>query len=170
MTPLKNLPKKPEKYGPAVMAPGDYEAIQEVVVDKKNKYGPALLGKTAEEAEEVHKPTPPTSSHPAFDSGDLEALLAKYTAEDGYVSIKDLKTILEEMPQAFDRLFGWELNRRDGPRIGALQEFQRLEVQKQPPRTLVLQTIEKGIAKARGTDSDDGDDGDDGDDESGQED
>ena len=152
MNPLKKLPKNPQKYGPGVLNREDYEAMQEVVSEGKNKYGPALLGKSPEAREAAEAPRAPKAPAPppTLDKEALDELVAKYSSEDGYVSIKDLTEILDEMPSAFDRLFGWELNRKDGPRIGALQELQRREVQREPPRGPVLQAIETAIAKARG--------------------
>lgn len=83
------------------------------------------------------RPTPP----------ELEDLVAKYASDDGYLSISDVKEVLEEMPSALDRMIAWEMERADGPRIGALKHFISLEAQRQGgARAPVIQHLESALA------------------------
>lgn len=83
----------------------------------------------------------------------LEELMKEKGGDTGSVSIADVRDIIEEMPEAYDRLLGWELKREPSPRIGALSYFLELEVgREQGPRPLVQSSIEKALTAARSKD------------------
>ena len=77
--------------------------------------------------------------------------MAEQANDDGYLSIADVKKILEEMPNAFDRVLGWEIARADGPRVGALNHLLKLEMKRDGgPRQMIQQRIEMSLAEAKG--------------------
>lgn len=146
----KKLPAYPKKYGPGILDPDVYEDVKEVVKSKRDRYGPGVLDppEGAEELPEDDQSTLTDDGPP--EKGSIEEMIAKYASEEGYVSIGKLKELLEEMPSAFDRMYSWEIQRADGPRIGALQHLLKLENEAEKPRVLVSHSIEMAIAKARG--------------------
>lgn len=143
----KKLPAYPKKYGPGILDPDVYEDVKEVVKSKRDRYGPGVLdppeGALEDDQSTLTEEAPP-------EKGSIEELIAKYASDEGYVSIGKLKELLEEMPSAFDRMYSWEMQRADGPRIGALQHLLQLENNSVKPRVLVAHSIEGAIAKARG--------------------
>lgn len=146
---LKKPPRNPGKYGPGVLDPDEYEAAQAVVDSGQNKYGPGVIDDHPDnETEESQTEDSPDNEAP--EKTELDEMIEKYASSDGYLSIKDLKGLLEEMPSAFDRVFSWELNRADGARVGALQHLQKIEEGTESPRVLVVKAIESAIKKARG--------------------
>lgn len=122
------------------------------------KFGSKVLGskvdqRTEEEVQEdraAARAEEALNKVPVDADGELEARLQEYASEDGYVSIGDLKEILDEMPHALDRMIAWERERADGPRIGALQHFLKIESQRDGgPRAAVQAFLEKALARAR---------------------
>lgn len=145
------VPKIPGRYGRRVIGDKAYEQAKQVEDVGALKFGPRILGQEkydelvarqqgqqSENAESEKKGTDPV------DVSLLEDLVEKYKDEDGYLSINNVKAILEEMPNAFDRVFGWEIARADGPRAGVLKHLRELEVERiGGPRDPVLQTIDQ---------------------------
>jgi hypothetical protein len=146
----KPLPEYPTKYGPGILDPDVYEQVEEVVKTKSDRYGPGVLDppEGAEELPEDDQSTVTEEAPPK--KGSVEEMIAKYASDEGYVSIGKLKELLEEMPSAFDRMYSWEMQRADGPRIGALEYLLKLEKEAKTPRVLIAHSIEGAIAKARG--------------------
>ncbi|MCK5650519.1 MAG: hypothetical protein KAJ42_04035, partial [Gemmatimonadetes bacterium] len=114
----------------------------------QEEYDRLTADRKAEEATQEAGPseTPDAAGDPA-----LDALVVKHANDDGYLSIANVKAILEEMPNAFDRVFGWELARAEGPRVGALNHLLELEMKREGgPRHLVQQRIELSLKEIRG--------------------
>lgn len=148
------------KYGPGIVGKDAYKAQEASEVARVDKYGPGILGVEEyarltgdgpQEATEGPKEEKKAVSTPPEEDPALQALVSKYATDDGYLAIKDVKSILKEMPNAFDRVLAWELGRKDGPRVGALQHLLELEGKREGgARAPVFQHIEMSLAKARG--------------------
>lgn len=124
----------------------------------KAKFGSKVLGskvdqRTEEEAEaafEAKQAEKELEVPQGTPDEELQALLDQHAGDDGYLSIGDLKAVLKEMPHALDRMIAWERQRSDGMRIGALQEFLRLESARDGgPRAHVQGFLESSLAKVR---------------------
>lgn len=160
---MKVKPKTVGMYGPGIIGQSAYDKVKHIQKKKPLIYGPGILGEKeyAEalgELEPVEVPdiepeteeTGPPSPPPLETDADVEALIEEYKAADGYVSVKDLKAMLKKMPTAFDRLFGWELERKDGPRIGALSHLLERELEREDgPRPIIQDVIEKTLVELR---------------------
>lgn len=142
-------------YGSRVV--GEEAAAAALVMAKKKgrEYGPKVLGSSVDQSEEgkqkrAELPARGQRSKLPPESDNLDALVAKYATNDGYLSIKDVQTVLAEMPEAFDRLVGWELGRDDGPRIGALSHFIELETARTGGvRPTILKNLETALTAVR---------------------
>lgn len=137
------------KYGPGMIGQAAFEAQKAADQDNpQQKYGPGMLGN-----DEPKKPVATEKPKPASPDQDaaLDKLVAEYATDDGYLAIEDVKAILDEMPNAFDRIFGWELGRADGPRVGALNHLMQLEIKRDGgPRAMVQKRIELALAEVKG--------------------
>lgn len=130
-------------------------------VKSKVRYGDRVTGgakaakaKSKAPAKDPAKPSgqkaiPPLETEMSPEA--FEVLLAEHAGQDGYLSIENLKTALNDAPSSFSRLLAWELNRADGARIGALQVLLQVETQRATgARDTVLSMLEGGLAAARG--------------------
>lgn len=81
----------------------------------------------------------------------FEALMQNHVGDDGFVSIDDLKAALTSAPSSFNRLMAWELNRPEGPRVGAVAHLLEHEQKRDDgPRATVLGALESALKSARG--------------------
>lgn len=127
--------------------------------EKKARFGPKVLGSKVDQRseEEVHQDQANREARDALAKKtdnpvpeELDELVRKYATDDGYLSIENTKQVLEELPSALDRMIAWEMDRNDGPRIGALKHFIGMEAERQGgPRKPVLEHLEKALAAAR---------------------
>ena len=156
---MTQKPKNAGKYGPGIIGEEAFALVKDQVKMKPDKYGPGILGeekyaelmgqRKAEQAVEAPPQVKEAIAPVAFSEADLDGLVKEYTSTDGYLSIAELKKALVKAPIAFDRLFSWELNREDGPRIGALAHLLELETKREGgPRPMVLQRLEM-VLKAK---------------------
>ena len=125
------------------------EAAARVAEEKEvdRRYGPSVLGSSVDDS-------PAGEAKRAEGTGQqadgLDDLVKKYAMEDGYLSIGNVKVVLAEMPQSFDRMLGWEMGRADGPRIGALTHFIEVEGKRHGgPRPTILKNLEGALQAVR---------------------
>ena len=156
---MTQKPQNAGKYGPGIIGEEAFALVRHQVKSKPDKYGPGILGqekydelmgvRKSEEAGEAPVEKKAAPQDPVFSEADMEALVKEYQNDDGYLSIPELKKALKKAPIAFDRIFAWELNRIDGPRVGSLTHLLELEMQRDGgPRPMVLQRLEM-VLKAK---------------------
>lgn len=143
-----------QPYGFRVL--GKEGAAAAVVSQKTSRrYGDKVLGSSVDESEDGQEkrdgqPARGQRAGVPPDTSGLDALATKYATDDGYLSITDVKTILAEMPEAFERVLGWEMGREDGPRIGALAHFIEVETaRKGGARPNILKNLETALVAVR---------------------
>lgn len=151
MTKTDNMP-----YGRKVVGKEEAARRQKRVARKGARYGhkvgdgeptPELEESQQQQTGEPPKPLPTGG----MDEETFEALMAAHANDDGYLSIDALKEALEDAPTAYNRLLSWELNRADGPRVGALTHLLGEEQKRATgPRAPVMAAIEGALRQARG--------------------
>lgn len=157
------------KYGRRVIGEAAANAQAQAIEVGVQKYGPRVIGKEAFDAaqkklEGVRPPVAtrstalrrpkaatktatktPAELTPADDS--IERLRAGgEAATEAYVSTKEVVSMLDENPAAFDQVLEAELARQGGPRRGVLRDMLAREQQREGgPRADTVQAIEKHL-------------------------